>query len=162
MLNNSVFWIHSIPMYLHWKTTAAHRKNTLFLFNITPSCPHGSHCRWAMRPVVAAVNTTAEAQADTSQCITAGSWFRLADPHTFGSCRGNKTQIPRQRAVISHYNVNTTILKHFYLLTIPNSWVPQLLQLLITSCIGTKTSGKWRDFRVNCLTHRYFLFWSAI
>lgn len=32
----------------------------------------------------------------------------------------------------------------------------RLLLLLITSCIGRMTSGKWRGIRVNCLTHRYF------
>lgn len=98
------------------------RTNFTFQHEMKMSCAHSPHWKRVLRPASAAVSTTAKAQADTSQHITAGSWFRLADPHTLGYCRGNKTQIPRQRAVIFHYNVNMTILKCFCLLTMPNSW----------------------------------------
>ena len=163
MYNNNVFnneqlWAQRVSVNLYLcteKCNSSPQTEHTFPSNTTVSCPRGSHCRWAACPASAAVSTTAQAQADTSPCITAGSWFRLADPHTLGSCRGNKTQIPRQPGC--HLSLQCKY-DHIKALLLVNHTkllrIPQLLRLLITSCIGTKASGKWRDIRVNCLTHR--------
>lgn len=129
---------------------------------LTVSCPHSLHCRWAVHPVRCSCEHLCQSSGwhiAAYYCwivVSSGrptyTWLLPWKQNTNPQATGCHLSLQ-----CKYYRIKTLFLVHHTKLL----RVPRLLQLLITSCASSKTSGKWRDLRVNFITRRYFLFWSV-